>query len=121
MFFAPPIDYNRMMKHVPWGKMITVGTLREDFTRINGADFTEPITAGIFVSIATWASFQRSADETPYWRTLKAAGEPNPKYPGGVLAQKAKLEAEGHSIVQKGRKNLRVYVQNDEDVLFDLV
>ena len=111
MFFAPPIDYNRMMKHVPWGKMITVGTLREDFTRINGADFTEPITAGIFVSIAAWASFQR---------TLKASGELNPKYPGGVLAQKAKLEAEGHSIVQKGRKNLRVYVQNDEDVLFDL-
>ena len=80
MFFAPPIDYNRMMKHVPWGKMITVGTLREDFTRINGADFTEPITAGIFVSIAAWASFQRSADETPYWRTLKASGELNPKY-----------------------------------------
>ncbi|WP_279124542.1 hypothetical protein [Holdemania filiformis] len=52
MFFAPPIDYNRMMKHVPWGKMISAGTLREYFGRISGADFTEPITAGIFVSIA---------------------------------------------------------------------
>ena len=87
MFFAPPIDYNRMMKRVPWSKMITTGTLREDFARTNSADFTEPITAGIFVSIVAWASFQRSADETPYWGTLKAAGELNPKYPGGVLAQ----------------------------------
>ena len=120
MFFAPPLDYDRMMKRVPWGKVITVGTLREYFARTSGADFTEPITAGIFVSIAAWASFQRSEDETPYWRTLKAEGELNPKYPGGVLAQKAKLEAEGHTIVRKGRKNLRYYVQNYEDVLFDL-
>ena len=65
MFFAPPIDYDRMMKRVPWGKVITVGTLREYFARTSGADFTEPITAGIFVSIAAWASFQRSEAETP--------------------------------------------------------
>ena len=44
------------------------------------ADFTEPITAGIFVSIAAWASFQRKDDETPYWRTLKANGELNEKH-----------------------------------------
>ena len=68
---------------------------------LNGADFTEPITAGIFVSIAAWASYQRSEDETPYWRTLKANGELNAKYPGGIEAQKEKLEAEGHTIIQK--------------------
>jgi hypothetical protein len=49
-----------------------------------GADFTEPITAGIFVSIVAWASYQRADDKTPYWRTLKASGELNPKYPGGA-------------------------------------
>lgn len=48
---------------------------------MSGADFTEPITAGIFVSIVAWASYQRSEDETPYWRTLKANGELNAKYP----------------------------------------
>ena len=86
----------------------------------SAARISQNRSPGIFVSIAAWTSFQWSADETPYWRTLKAQGEPNPKYPGYVLAQKAKLEAEGHSIVQKARKNLKVYVQNDEDVLFDL-
>ncbi len=35
-------------------------------------------------------------DETPYWRTLKANGELNAKYPNGIEAQKEKLEAEGH-------------------------
>ena len=29
MYFAPPIDYERVMKKVPYGKIITVGMLRE--------------------------------------------------------------------------------------------
>ena len=120
MYFAPPIDYDKVMKQVPCGKVITVGKIREYFAKLSGADFTEPITAGIFVSIAAWASYQRSIDETPYWRTLKADGELNPKYPGGVEAQKEKLEAEGHTIIQKGRKNIRYYVKDYEDALFDL-
>lgn len=120
MYFAPPIDYDKVMRQVPHGKVITVGKIREYFAKTSGADFTEPITAGIFVSIAAWASYQRSNDETPYWRTLKAKGELNAKYPGGVEAQKEKLEAEGHVIIQKGRKNIRYYVKDYEKFLFDL-
>lgn len=120
MYFAPPIDYDTVMKKVPLGKVITVGEIREHFAKQSGADFTEPITAGIFVSIAAWASYQRLDDETPYWRTLKANGELNEKYPGGALAQKEKLENEGHVVIQKGRKNIRYYVKDYENVLFSL-
>ena len=120
MYFAPPMDYDRVMKQVPMGKVITVGEIREYFAKLNGADFTEPITAGIFVSIAAWASYQRTEDETPWWRTLKANGELNPQYPGGVEAQKEKLEAEGHTIVQKGRTNIRYFVKDYEKALFEL-
>ena len=119
MYFAPPIDYDRAMRMVPKGRLTTITDIRAHFARANGADFTEPITAGIFVSIAAWASFQRQGDETPYWRTLKAGGELNPKYPGGVLAQKEKLEAEGHRVLQRGQKNIRYYIQNFEDFLVD--
>ena len=68
MYFAPPIDYDKVMKKVPYGKVITVGTIREYFAELSGADFTEPITAGIFVSIVAWASYQRSEDHrcTPH-------------------------------------------------------
>ena len=97
MYFAPPIDYDKVMKRVPYGKVITIGKIREYFARQSGGDFTEPITAGIFVSIAAWAS-----------------------YPGGIEAQKEKLEAEGHTIIQKGRKNIRYYVKDYERVLFEL-
>lgn len=120
MYFAPPMDYDRVMKQIPYGKVITVGKIREYFAKENEADFTEPITAGIFVSIAAWASYQRSDDETPYWRTLKANGELNGKYPGGIEAQKEKLEKEGHTIIQKGRKNIRYFVKDYENVLLEL-
>lgn len=120
MYFAPPIDYDKVMRLVPSGKLLTVGAIREYFAKQSGADFTEPITAGIFVSIVAWASFQRKDDKTPYWRTLKANGELNAKYPGGIKAQKEMLEKEGHTIIQKGRKNIRYYVKDYENVLFSL-
>ena len=42
MYFAPPIDYDKVMKQIPYGKIITVGKIREYFAELNGADFTEP-------------------------------------------------------------------------------
>ena len=86
MFFAPPIDYDKVMRLVPFGRVLTVGAIREYFARKSGADFTEPIT----------------------------------KYPGGIEAQKEKLEAEGHTIIQKGRKNIKYYVKDYVNALYDL-
>lgn len=131
MLLAPPRAYDELMRRVPAGRVVTVGALREHLARKAGADFTDPITAGIFCSLAAWASHQRTsgtgprpgaydAPETPWWRTLKARGELNPKYPGGVEAQRALLVAEGHTVVVRGRKNLRLYVEGYEDALFDL-
>ena len=118
MYFAPPMDYDAAMRRVPYGKLTTVGDIRAFFAAQSGADFTEPITAGIFVSIAAWASYQRGEDETPWWRTLKANGELNPKYPGGAEAQKEKLEAEGHTVIRKGRTNSKYVVKDYEKALY---
>lgn len=120
MYFAPPMDYDKVMRRVPCGKLLTVSAIRDYFARQSGADFTDPITAGIFVSIAAWASSQRTDDKTPYWRILKAGGELNPKYPGGMEAQKKMLEKEGHTVLQKGRTNLKYYVEDYEKKLFEL-
>ena len=42
--------------------------------------------------------------EIPYWRTVKAGGFLNEKYPSGAKAHKKLLEKEGFVIVQKGKK-----------------
>lgn len=120
MFFAPAPTYDAIMKKIPEGKLTTVADIRVYLAKENQADFTEPLTAGIFVSICAWASHQRDTDKTPYWRTLKTNGELNPKYPGGIEAQKELLEAEGHTIIQKGRKNIRYFVENYQAAAVDL-
>lgn len=120
MYFAPPIDYDAVMRKIPFGRLTTVGKIREPLAKRSGADFTEPITAGIFVSIAAWASWQRQEDEPPYWRTLKADGELTGKYPGGAALQKERLEAEGHTVIRRGRTNIRYYVKDYENALYDL-
>ena len=99
------------MKTVPPGKVITVGQIRDSFAKANHANFIDPITAGISISMAAWVSEQRHYDKTPY----RPDGELNPKYPGGVEAQKEKLEAEGHTVVSRGRSNIRYYVKDYRD------
>lgn len=121
MYFAPPMAYDKLMRTVPRGRLLTVGIMRDYLAKSAGADFTDPITAGIFVSIAAWASHQREGDKIPWWRTLKAGGELNPKYPGGTDAQKALLEVEGHVIVARGRANIKYFVKDYENSLVELL
>ena len=47
----------------------------------------------------------------------RADGELNPKYPGGTALQRERLEAEGHRIVARGRRNIRYYVENWQEAL----
>jgi hypothetical protein len=69
-----------------------------------------PITTGIFAWIAAHAAAEASDEGkkrvTPYWRTLKGGGKLNARYPGGIDELRARLEAEGHRIVQKGKRFL---------------
>lgn len=73
---------------------------------------------GIFAGIAARAAEEWELEGrkrvTPYWRTLKQGGEVNPKFPGGVEGQKERLEAEGHVVVQRGK---RYFVEDYEKKL----
>ena len=94
--------------------------MRDYLAKKNNADFTDPMTAGIFVNIVAWASYQRNEDITPYWRTIKSDGELNVKYPEAIELQKRLLEEEGHTIISKGTKNIRYYVKDFEKSLIEL-
>ncbi|SFL66993.1 Alkylated DNA nucleotide flippase Atl1, participates in nucleotide excision repair, Ada-like DNA-binding domain [Methanobrevibacter olleyae] len=120
MLIAPPLEYNEIMDKIPNGKVITISEIREFLAKKHNAEFTCPMTAGIFISLAAQASEEREDDKIPFWRTLKKDGELNPKYPRGIEYQKEMLEKEGHSFIKKGRKNIKYFVENYEDKLFNL-
>jgi len=80
-----PREVDEIMRRVPRGRLITINRIRETVARRHGATIGCPITTGIFAGIAAKAAEEDAADGitdiTPYWRTLKAGGELNPKYP----------------------------------------
>ena len=114
MLIAAPVQYNEIMAKIPEGKIITVDRIRAFLAAKTGADVTCPLTAGIFVNICAHASMERDKDKIPWWRTLKAKGELNEKYPEG---KKMLLETEGHTVVQKGK---RCFVSDYESSLLEL-
>jgi len=114
MIIAPPLYYNDIIKKIPLGKLTTTDLIRKQIAKSNNTDITCPLTAGIFINIVAWASYQRDKDITPYWRVLKTNGELNPKFPEGFMLQKKKLEAEGFTILNKGKSNIKYYVKDYE-------
>ena len=108
MVIPAPLEVNALMRQVPKGRVVLVNHLRDALARKHRADFTCPLTTGIFAWIAAHAAAEDEAEGrqriTPYWRTLKAGGEINPKFPGGAEAAARRLRAEGHRIVAKGKR-----------------
>jgi hypothetical protein len=116
-----PREVDALMRKVPRGKLATTNELRAAVARRHRAESGCPITTGIFAWIAAHAADEAAAlgeaDITPYWRVLKIKGELNAKYPGGIPALTARLEAEGHAVVQRGK---RFFVRDYEQSLAKL-
>ena len=104
-----PREVDERMRKVPRGELATINHIRTALATRHGTTIACPMTTGLFARIAAEAARPEEEAEgkkrvTPHWRTLRASGELNPKYPGGCQAQKARLEGEGHTVTQKGRK-----------------
>jgi hypothetical protein len=106
-----PLEVDALMRSVPRGKVTTINHIREALAQKHGATIGCPITTGIFTWIsahaADEAAFGGEKDITPYWRTLRSGGELNPKYPGGMEEQAARLQEEGH-LIEVGKNKMKV-------------
>lgn len=114
-----PSDVTALMQQVPPGRVTTLVEICQWLAQKYQVKGCCTLTAGIFVMTAANAAEgarQESRDlGIPYWRTLKADGYLNEKFPGGLEGHKALLEAEGFSVVQKGK---RYRVAGLRDALF---
>ena len=100
-----------LMAKIPKGKLITIREICMEIAKNYNVKGCCSLTTGIFImSIANAveeaiAKGEKSAlAKIPYWRTLKAEGFLNEKYPGGFEGHKKLLEKEGHKIVAKRKK-----------------
>lgn len=108
MVIPAPMEVDEVMRSVRKGQLITIDGIRKLLAAKHKVTFACPITTGIFAWIAAHAADEAEQKGkkrvTPYWRTLKAGGELNVKYPGGVENVKSRLEAEGHVVVQRRKR-----------------
>jgi 6-O-methylguanine DNA methyltransferase, DNA binding domain len=113
-----PSEVVAVMKDVPKGTLITIVEICKRIAKNYGVKACCSLTTGIFIMTAANAVEEGIQEGThlnvPYWRTLKADGFLNEKYPGGVEAQKRLLENEGFIIRQRGK---RYFVLNYRDYL----
>jgi hypothetical protein len=102
-----PLEVDAAMKTVRHGKLTTIDAIRASLAAKHGTTIACPLTTGIFAWIAAHAAAEAESEGrvriTPYWRTLKAGGELNPKYPGGIKNLRTRLAAEGHRVVKRGK------------------
>ncbi len=112
MLIPTPMLVDRMMRKIPEGRLATIGSIRNALAKEFGADFTCPLTTGIFARIAAETAEEDRAngrkDITPYWRLIKDDGTLNPKFPGGQEGMAKRLQKEGFELVKKGRTKLMV-------------
>jgi hypothetical protein len=106
-----PSEVIDIMKQVPKGKLLTIIEICRKIAAQHKVPACCTLTAGIFVMTAANAVEEASREgkslNIPYWRTLKADGFLNPKYPGGQEAHKKLLEAEKFTVIARG-KNYQV-------------
>jgi len=106
---ATPLLVDGLIRKVPKGKLVTIRQIRGRLAKDFEADSTCPLTTGIFVRIAAETAEEDlqmgKSDITSYWRVIRDDGGLNEKFPGGVTAQAAHLEEEGHTIEPAKGKN----------------
>lgn len=116
-----PSEVVEVMKRVQEGKLMTIVEICKNIAKQHKVKACCSLTTGIFVMTAANAVEEAAREgkdlAIPYWRTLKAGGFLNEKYPGGVEAHRQLLEREGFQVIRKGRKLVvRDYARHLVDV-----
>ena len=103
-----PSEVVAIMKQVPKGKLITIVEICKSIGRQHLVEACCSLTTGIFIMTAANAAGEAGKEgkslDVPYWRTLKAGGFLNEKYPGGQEAHKKLLEGENFRVIARGKK-----------------
>jgi ABC-type uncharacterized transport system ATPase subunit len=77
MFIATPKLIDEYIQEIGIGKRLDIKTLRKDLAIEHNADYTCPVTTGIFLRIVAEANYEklqhgkRVEEITPFWRVIE--------------------------------------------------
>lgn len=107
MLISSPLEIDAVVRRIPPGRVLTMGALRDNLARNHKADYTCPLTTGIFLRIVAEATEEEKAGgqlrTAPYWRVVRDDGALLDKLPGGVEAQARRLDEEGVVVLRLGK------------------
>ena len=113
-----PTEVMETMKKVLNGRLITIVEICKSIAKKHNVKGCCSLTTGIFIMTVANAVEEAKKENTkldiPYWRTLKADGYLNDKFPGGAESHKELLENEGFKVSRKGK---RFYIENYQNYL----
>lgn len=78
MLIATPEIVDAYIREIPYGKSSDLKTMRQDLALTYHADYTCPVTSGIFLRIVAEAAYEdfeqgkSIEDITPFWRIMDA-------------------------------------------------
>jgi alkylated DNA nucleotide flippase Atl1 len=97
-----------LMCEIKRGQLATMAEMSDEVAKRLQASAGCVVTTAIFAALVAKASYEEQhetkAQAAPYWRVLKNGGEINLKYPGGMTALTDRLEAEGHTVIRRGKR-----------------
>ena len=77
MYISTPKEIDTYINNLPRGAKITSKQMREDLAKFNQAEYTCPVTTGIFLRIVAEAAYEnyntgKKIDKvTPFWRVVE--------------------------------------------------
>ncbi len=100
MFIATPQLIDQYIQEIGFGKHIDSKTLRKDLALEHNADYTCPVTTGIFLRIVAEANYEKFQQGqtieniTPFWRVIKPSSPIAKKLTFGEEFIKQQIEKE---------------------------
>jgi hypothetical protein len=101
MLIATPRIVDEYIQHIPRGKCSDVKTMRKDLAAAYHAEYTCPVTSGIFLRIVAekaWEELQEGIPEekiTPFWRMIAPESPAAKKLTFGTTFIEQKRKEEG--------------------------
>lgn len=110
MLIATPKIIDDYVRQIPQGKSSSLATMRKDLALAYGAEYTCPVTTGIFLRIVAEAAHEQLehgaslARVTPFWRIVNEKSPLNKKLSFGPEFVRRQRKKEGLDTPQKPKR-----------------